>query len=940
MLTDRPMEESTMDGNQEDPTEICEGLSCVGELTPRQQIDLVEALDRYLIDIEEGRSVDTESLVMRYPEIAQPLSDYLDGLNLICTAVKESASVSQQERSLRRQDEYAGHVPSERDELHQRLQALNEVSGSTLGLPPDLPPGNISRHEDTGDTRESAFRVPATIGPYALGPIIGRGAMGIVYEGWDRVQNQYVAVKVLAHPRTMDQTRTQRFQIEAKAAASLRHPNLVPVYAIGAEGDVHYYVMKLIRGESLDRRIYAAKKRQKRLRDGQVDQWSERCAAPIVGPDRYKRIARIGACVARALHAAHTAGIIHRDVKPSNLMLGEDGQIWLTDFGLARVQAEVGLTRTGDLVGTLRYMSPEQAAGAGEMIDARTDVYGLGATLYELVTLTMAHRASDGPALLREIQEQEPIAPRQLDPTIPRDLETIINRSMRPRAADRYDSAAAMARDLERFIEGKPITALEVTRGERTLVWASRHRHVVQVAAIAAVVAVAALLTHTILLTREQSRTQLAKQLAEDNYHQARRSIDTLGANIAKRLTPVAGAAAIRQDILAETLKYYEQFIERSVSDPTLTHEVANTRLEIARLIATTGAFEKADQAYRSATAALRRAHGQAVPQETQLALNLACGLNEWAMLASQHGDHRAALQRLAAADEALGQLARDHSRDQAVIASAHCARALTHNHRGVVLLRTGDASGGRQQLEKAIALMRPLDSQQAGPHNGLRSELADAFSNLSVVLDESGHEGQAALAAEESIRLRGEDRADEDPDQIIRLAIAHNNIAALHGQAGRIDRAIVAYRTATELLERSIRLLPGQTTPRDRLAVTLNNLGMTLAAAKQFSEAEAVFRRALVLATPALEADPSDVEAAMRVSGIQNNLGVLIRNQDRFDEARQLFQQSWATHTRVADLVEEQPGIDRTAMQQSMQQVRENLVNVNRTNQNEVGKP
>ena len=181
----------------------------------------------------------------------------------------------------------------------------------------------------------------------------------------------------------------------------------------------------------------------------------------------YRAVARLGAEAAAALDYAHQLGVVHRDVKPANLLVDGQGRLWVTDFGLARVQSEASLTVTGDLVGTLRYMSPEQALAKRVPIDHRTDVYSLGATLYELLTLEPAFRGRDRQELLRQIAFEEPLRPRRVNPAVPAELETVVLKAMAKSPDERYATAGELADDLERFLKDEPIRARRQTLPQR-----------------------------------------------------------------------------------------------------------------------------------------------------------------------------------------------------------------------------------------------------------------------------------------------------------------------------------------------------------------------------------------------------------------------------------------------------------------------------------------
>ena len=221
----------------------------------------------------------------------------------------------------------------------------------------------------------------------------------------------------------------------------------------------------------------------------------------------FRNVARLGVEAAEALEHAHQEGIIHRDVKPANLMVDARGKLWVTDFGLARLQSDSGLTMTGDVLGTLRYLSPEQALGQRILIDGRTDIYSLGVTLYELATLRTAFESRDRQELLRQIADEEPQSPRKLDSSIPRELETIILKAITKEPAGRYQTAQELADDLRHFLEHRPIKARRPTLAEQAAKWARRHRTLVASAAVIVILAAAGLGASMVLIGRERAET-------------------------------------------------------------------------------------------------------------------------------------------------------------------------------------------------------------------------------------------------------------------------------------------------------------------------------------------------------------------------------------------------------------------------------------------------
>jgi WD40 repeat protein/serine/threonine protein kinase len=401
-----------------------------------------------------------------------------------------------------------------------------------------------------GSTAPAAARLPERLGDYALVREIGRGGMGVVYEAQQRTLGRRVALKVLSiNPLTQSAT-LERFRRESRLAARLHHTNIVPVFEVGQAGDVCFYAMQFIPGQSLDRVV--ARLRLLLTPDAAIGGTSgealEHTARtlcihpeqppPSPGEDTgpvpasaeaptsasrldYDAIARVGLQAAQALAYAHARGVLHRDVKPSNLLLDDSGVVWVTDFGLAKAEDD-GLTQSGDLLGTLRYMAPERFGGA---CDARADVYGLGLTLYELLTLRPAFPESDRTRLLDRVHYAQPPRPRSLDPHIPRDLETVVLKAMDKDPARRYRSAAEMADDLQRFLDRRPTLARPLGTVERLGRWARRHPAVTGLlGAVAAVLllGIAVSSYFAVQASRRAAQAQAAEGRAEESEVAAR----------------------------------------------------------------------------------------------------------------------------------------------------------------------------------------------------------------------------------------------------------------------------------------------------------------------------------------------------------------------------------------------------------------------------------
>jgi WD40 repeat protein/serine/threonine protein kinase len=361
------------------------------------------------------------------------------------------------------------------------------------------------------------------LGDYRIVREIGRGGMGVVYEAEQESLGRRVALKILAPWAAGSGQTILRFHREARSAAQLHHANIVPVYAVGEHEGLHYYAMQLIAGLGLDQVLEEVKRLRRRsearrvspddtkasvtelvatlvqpnVSSGALAAAGEARSVPpsssapdspnspigLLGPSEEtpasdligsycRSVAQIGVQAAAALEYAHGQGMLHRDIKPSNLLLDAQGTIWVTDFGLAKATEDDDLTRTGDVVGTLRYMAPERFKGR---CDARADTYAVGLTLYELLALRPAFEAADRHGLIHRITQSEPSPLRKIEPQIPRDLETIVHKAIEKDPADRYASAGRLADDLRRWLEHQPIQARPSGPVERLAKWSRRN---------------------------------------------------------------------------------------------------------------------------------------------------------------------------------------------------------------------------------------------------------------------------------------------------------------------------------------------------------------------------------------------------------------------------------------------------------------------------------
>jgi tetratricopeptide (TPR) repeat protein len=344
-------------------------------------------------------------------------------------------------------EEVCHHCPELLPEVRQRWQTFRLIDEQVAALLPEA--GATSWGAEAIQAVPHPADLPQVPG-YRMESLLGHGGMGVVYRAWHLRLNRPVALKMLLAGPYARPKELERFLREAEAVAALNHPNIVQVHDAGDVGGRPYFTMELVEGGNLAERI------------GGVPQPARQAAAMV-------------ATLAAAIHAAHQSGIVHRDLKPGNILLAPDATPKVTDFGLARrLEGDGGLTLSGALLGTPSYMAPEQARGDKAALGPATDVYALGAILYELLTGRPPFRAETPMATLQQVVADEPVAPARLNPRVPRDLQTICLKCLYKEPHKRYASAQDLAADLRRFDRGEPIKARPVGSVERAVRWARR----------------------------------------------------------------------------------------------------------------------------------------------------------------------------------------------------------------------------------------------------------------------------------------------------------------------------------------------------------------------------------------------------------------------------------------------------------------------------------
>jgi tetratricopeptide (TPR) repeat protein len=672
---------------------------------------------------------------------------------------------------------------------------------------------------------------------------------------------------------------------------------------------------------------------------------------------RFRAIAEMIAQAADALEHAHSLGIVHRDVKPGNLLLDQSGHLWVTDFGLARFGNDAGLTMTGDLVGTLRYMSPEQALAKHGLVDIRTDVYSLGASLYEFLTLRPAVDGVDKEEVLNSIVFSDPVPPRKRDRSIPTELGTVALKALSKNPNERYLTAGGLADDLRAWLDDRPIRAKRPTIAQRVRKWSRRHQPVVWAAATIALVALAA---SAVLLWREkhwtqeayetlaaeQKKTQAALQAELKRRKQTRDALDALSSQVVQDwMAKQTKLSPDQMRLLEQSLKDYEELASDTGQDEESRFGVADAHRRVGAIRSlfrdTKGAqaaWERSRElyaalaadfplvpGYRQGLALSQRnlgylfhdtgrvrqaeeAYGQALAIEEQLAADfpavpeyrrdLAASLRNLGRLLDAADRGNQAEEAFLRAVAIQTRLAADFP---AVPAYRH-ELATTLSNLGALLNTLGRNREAEQAYGRALAIQARLAADFPSAAEN-RDSLASSHMRLAQLLKEMGQTKEAEGALVQAVGIRKQLAADYPtvPGYRQFLAISHNNIGILFENSNRHREAEDAYAQAVAIQKQLAADFPTVPDYREDLARSLTNQGLLLKKMDRTPAAEDAYGQALALRKQ-LAADFPAVQGYRQGLAItHNNLGNLLQDAGRLDKAVEAYREALTIHQALA---------------------------------------
>ena len=716
------------------------------------------------------------------------------------------------------------------------------------------------------------------IGDYEILGELGQGGMGVVYRARQRKANRIVALKVIRPDRLSgmsESTRTrmiERFRNEAQAAGRLQHDNLVTVFEVGEADGCHYFSMPFIEGGSLS----------EMLRDGPLE---NRKAAKLLEP------------ICRAVHAAHKLGILHRDIKPQNILIEQETQRpRIADFGLAKLATdEQTLTKSGEAMGTPPYMPPEQFNSAADAT-ALSDVYSLGATLYHVLSGRPPFQAASTFATMRQVLEHEPVALQQLNTAVDRDLSTICMKCLEKEPARRFDSAEALADELQRYLDGKPILSRPVSTTTRLLKWCRRNRVLAGSIIVTATgllfggvsLAVAYVETEEarVAVTNSLEDTRRAQELSEASFQDALEAVNQFFTQVSEdRLLNEPGSQKLRRELLDLARDYYLRFLDRRSNDPTVRDELAATHFRLGLIT------EELD----SPQAAVESLETARMVQEKLLATT------------PKSKPRRRALSRTLAA---LGR----------------------------VTTLSGDLDTATQLFEQTRVIRQQLVHETTAPEERVEFDrlLANADMNLGLLAKrrQDFNEALDQFNTAQDLRLSTLKQFPKKTRLRRDLAKGWYNLANLAVDRSVPDDVATNIDKAIEQIQQLLTENPGDLRDRYLLAVCLRlkaDLYAALVADKPESLGEAInfYGQARRQLLDLSQRSPAVASYRTELGGLLLNIAQLEAQRQQYDASRKLFEQARDVFTQLA---EESP--DDSAFENQLKQIDSFLQELDRLQQ------
>jgi tetratricopeptide (TPR) repeat protein/tRNA A-37 threonylcarbamoyl transferase component Bud32 len=755
--------------------------------------------------------------------------------------------------------------------------------------------------------------VPEARERYTLSRLHATGGIGRVWLARDDSLGRDVALKELRPERASQPTVWARFLREARITGQLEHPGIVPIYEVGRRPDDQgpFYTMRFVRGRTLAEAV--ASYHQKRSRGA-------------AGPLELRELltAFIGVCNAAAY--AHSRGVLHRDLKPQNVVLGDYGEVIVLDWGLARlldqpdadaalpavaVEGGVDDTMQGQVLGTPAYMAPEQAEGRLDQLSPATDVYGLGAILYEVLTGRAPFTGADTIAVLRQVVHDLPPRPREVVAGTPTALEGVCLKALAKKPAERYASAKELAGEVQHWLAGEPVAAYREPWTMRVGRWVKRHRVLVTSAAAAGLVALVGLAVVLGLQARANRELRAANERETARFDLAMDAIKLFHGEVSEDLLlKEKQFDGLRTKLLRGAADFYGKLdkLLEGQTDRRSRAALGKAYEELGTLTDNIGSKPEALAVHQKALAVRRElaADPRAEPEtkadvaQSLIAVgNMQDATGDTTGSLAVYEEARAILQKLTDLHPAVTQFLRDLAR--------------SHGNIGNVLSRTGKLAEALAAHEQARALRQKL--ADANPAvTGFQSALASSHEDIGMLLFDTGKPA-AALAAYEQARALRQKLADTNPAVTgfqSALASSHDNIGSLLSKTGKPGGALVAYEQARALRQKLAETNPAVTHFQSALAGSLNNIGLLLSQTGKTAEGLAAYEQAQSIFQKLADANPTVTyfQSALAMNHI--NLGVLLSQTGKPVEALAAYERALVISEKLDSANPTVPGYQR----------------------------
>jgi len=778
------------------------------------------------------------------------------------------------ERKLRKHhgDARASLAEMTTDRVRESLAELPDadVHESLIGITP--PPKGAILVNTTAYSPQSRER-------YSLARLHATGGIGRVWLARDDMLGRDVALKEIRPERANSPTLWSRFLKEAQITCQLEHPGIVPIYELGRkpDSDEPFYTMRFVRGRTLAQAARSYHARRERNESKALE-------------FRDLLTAFVGVC--NAVAYAHSRGVIHRDLKPQNVVLGDYGEVMLLDWGLAKVGGQtedaaepVSVTESSDqtvagqVLGTPAYMSPEQAEGRPDLLDARTDVYGLGAILYELLTGEPPFDAENTQDLLQQVRSDTPIRPRAYIASTPAALDAICLRAMAKEQNARYPSALEMAQEVQHWLADEPVTAFREPFVARVGRWSRRHKPIVAGVAALLVTAVVALSASTLLVAREKHNAEQARaraeqlrvqaeasalaeqseraeadtqrQRAQANFGKAREAVDHMLTQVGdRRLRDVPQLERLRKELLEEALRFNTGFLQERSDDPAMQLEMVRALARVAVIRRDLGQRELAIEAMQKSNSLIRQLVARE-PDNIAYKRELSAGLNDL----------------------------------------------------GVVLERKGDFEEAEKLYDEALSLLREIVKGPKVDMN-LLAELANVHNNRGSLLETTKRTREALTAYSEAeyIRLRLVGLVPKEPRFQQLLGTSYYNYGNLYYARQQYPDAEKNYRRSLEIRHALVKEYSHQPDYAEELASALLGLGNVLQYTDRFAEAEKNFVDTISLLESLAMDYPAFPDYRRSLGICQFNLGNVRYEQRKIAEATTAYDAAFVLQRRLVD--------------------------------------